>query len=45
VLYMNDGDWVESCTALLEAPGGELILWQHGATVMSEVDDLVEIAA
>jgi UDP-2,3-diacylglucosamine pyrophosphatase LpxH len=45
VMYCNDGDWVESCTALLEAPGGELILWQHGATVMSEVDDLVEIAA
>ncbi|MCQ8240945.1 UDP-2,3-diacylglucosamine diphosphatase [Rhizosaccharibacter radicis] len=29
VLYINDGDWVESCTALLEHPDGrlELIDW------------------
>ena len=29
VLYMNDGDWVESCTALVEHPDGrlELIDW------------------
>ena len=24
VLYCNDGDWVESCTALVETPSGEL---------------------
>lgn len=24
VLYVNDGDWVESCTALVEHPDGEL---------------------
>ena len=24
VLYCNDGDWVESCTALVEQPSGEL---------------------
>jgi UDP-2,3-diacylglucosamine pyrophosphatase LpxH len=31
VLYCNTGDWVESCSALVEAPGGELRLlrWPH----------------
>jgi UDP-2,3-diacylglucosamine pyrophosphatase LpxH len=24
ILYCNDGDWVESCTALVETPSGEL---------------------
>jgi hypothetical protein len=24
VLYCNDGDWVESCTALAERPDGNL---------------------
>ncbi|NDB86184.1 MAG: UDP-2,3-diacylglucosamine diphosphatase, partial [Alphaproteobacteria bacterium] len=29
--YMNDGDWVESCTALVEKYDGswELIVWQE----------------
>lgn len=29
ILYMNDGDWVESCTALVEQPDGsmELVHW------------------
>jgi hypothetical protein len=29
VLYMNDGDWVESCTALVEHADGrfELVDW------------------
>ena len=26
LVYCNDGDWVESCTALVERPGGELEL-------------------
>ncbi|HVP35159.1 MAG TPA: UDP-2,3-diacylglucosamine diphosphatase [Steroidobacteraceae bacterium] len=32
-LYCNTGDWVESCSALVEAPGGELKLlrWPHAA--------------
>ena len=32
-LYCNTGDWVESCSALIEAPGGELQLlrWPHAA--------------
>lgn len=31
MLYCNTGDWVESCSALIEAPGGELQLlrWPH----------------
>jgi UDP-2,3-diacylglucosamine pyrophosphatase LpxH len=28
VLYCNDGDWVESCTALVEENSGKLSLWQ-----------------
>jgi UDP-2,3-diacylglucosamine pyrophosphatase LpxH len=28
VLYLNDGDWVESCTALVEAQDGTLMLLQ-----------------
>jgi hypothetical protein len=36
VLYCNDGDWVENCTALIETQSGELQLWnwaeeQYGA--------------
>jgi UDP-2,3-diacylglucosamine pyrophosphatase LpxH len=27
VLYCNDGDWVDSCSALIETRGGELQLW------------------
>jgi UDP-2,3-diacylglucosamine pyrophosphatase LpxH len=32
-LYCNTGDWVESCSALVEKPNGELQLlrWPHGA--------------
>lgn len=29
-LYCNDGDWVESCTALIEDRHGELSLWDAG---------------
>jgi UDP-2,3-diacylglucosamine pyrophosphatase LpxH len=29
VLYCNDGDWVEHCTALVEDRNGGLSLWQH----------------
>jgi UDP-2,3-diacylglucosamine pyrophosphatase LpxH len=45
VLYCNDGDWVESCTALVESPGGELSLWHHGGSAVREREDLIEIAA
>lgn len=34
VLYLNDGDWVESCTAIVERPGGELeiVRWHETAS-------------
>jgi UDP-2,3-diacylglucosamine pyrophosphatase LpxH len=34
--YCNDGDWVESCTALVEDPGGRLSLlrWTDSQTVL-----------
>ena len=31
VLYCNDGDWVENCTALVEDHSGELELWNWAA--------------
>jgi UDP-2,3-diacylglucosamine pyrophosphatase LpxH len=36
VLYCNDGDWVESCTALVETRHGalELISWRSSAAVV-----------
>lgn len=30
MLYCNDGDWIESCTALVEHPGGRLELLHWG---------------
>ena len=44
VIYCNDGDWVESCTALVESPGGELTLWHHGAAALPD-EALVQVAA
>ena len=46
VLYCNDGDWVESCTALVESSSGELSLW-HAEKVYrhQQQEELVEIAA
>lgn len=40
VLYCNDGDWVESCTALVEDPGGRLTLvrWTEMARTANIVD-------
>jgi UDP-2,3-diacylglucosamine pyrophosphatase LpxH len=31
IAYMNDGDWVESCTALVEHKSGkwEIVTWQE----------------
>jgi len=46
VLYCNDGDWVESCTALVESMSGELSLWQAGASpVRGAREELLEVAA
>jgi UDP-2,3-diacylglucosamine pyrophosphatase LpxH len=46
VTYCNDGDWVESCTALVESAGGELSLWQAGAEPVRGIrEELLEAAA
>jgi UDP-2,3-diacylglucosamine pyrophosphatase LpxH len=46
VLYCNDGDWVESCTALVEDMNGRLALssW-HAALSARQLDSRVEAAA
>jgi UDP-2,3-diacylglucosamine pyrophosphatase LpxH len=46
VLYCNDGDWVESCTALVETMSGELSLW-HAETMYHQQhrEELVGVAA
>ena len=46
VLYCNDGDWVESCTALVEHLNGALSLW-HAETVQGhrEEERVIGIAA
>jgi predicted phosphodiesterase len=41
VTYMNDGDWVESCTALVEHHDGrwEIITWtQENDNVDADID-------
>ena len=49
VLYVNDGDWVESCTAVAEDFDGrlEIIRWHEarGAYVLTPELELAEIAA
>jgi UDP-2,3-diacylglucosamine pyrophosphatase LpxH len=35
-LYCNDGDWVESCTALIEDRAGQISLWDAGAESPAE---------
>jgi hypothetical protein len=37
ILYMNDGDWVESCTALVEHQDGrfELLDWSRRVAAMN----------
>ncbi|GAA5217027.1 UDP-2,3-diacylglucosamine diphosphatase [Corallincola platygyrae] len=39
ILYMNDGDWVESCTALVEQRNGdiELIHWSEQRQQIAEI--------
>jgi UDP-2,3-diacylglucosamine pyrophosphatase LpxH len=46
VLYCNDGDWVESCTALVETSSGELSLWYAEKMYRHQrQEDLVGVAA
>jgi UDP-2,3-diacylglucosamine pyrophosphatase LpxH len=34
VLYLNDGDWVEHCTALVESYSGEMHVWHRRSGVV-----------
>jgi UDP-2,3-diacylglucosamine pyrophosphatase LpxH len=46
VTYCNDGDWVESCTALVEEPCGRLSLWScDDAGVVAPERGLIEAVA
>ena len=47
IWYINDGDWVESCTALVEDHTGALRLlrWGGCGSEQSEVDSTVNEAA
>jgi UDP-2,3-diacylglucosamine pyrophosphatase LpxH len=38
VLYCNDGDWVEHCTALVEDRNGMLSLWHHRSQLAVAAD-------
>jgi hypothetical protein len=45
-LYCNDGDWVESCTALVEDMNGRLALWSwHELRAAVCVQTPIEAAA
>jgi UDP-2,3-diacylglucosamine pyrophosphatase LpxH len=37
LIYANDGDWVESLSALVDVPDGTLCLLTHGGEVLSEL--------
>jgi UDP-2,3-diacylglucosamine pyrophosphatase LpxH len=39
VLYCNDGDWVEHCTALIEDRNGALSIWEHRSELLQAVRD------
>jgi UDP-2,3-diacylglucosamine pyrophosphatase LpxH len=48
ILYCNDGDWVESCTALVETMDGrlEILHWSDaGCSVLSAETGATQIAA
>ncbi len=39
VLYCNDGDWVEHCTALIEDRNGALSIWEHRSEALQPMRD------
>jgi UDP-2,3-diacylglucosamine pyrophosphatase LpxH len=49
-LYVNTGDWVESCTAIIEDESGSLSLWHYGDALLlgqgsDEAADSTELAS
>ena len=45
MVYANDGDWVESLTALAELPDGTLQLWSHRGDVLASLAPRADAAA
>jgi UDP-2,3-diacylglucosamine pyrophosphatase LpxH len=47
VLYLNDGDWVESCTALVEDAGGhlEIVRWTAAVSTPAQFGTARQVAA
>jgi UDP-2,3-diacylglucosamine pyrophosphatase LpxH len=45
ITYYNDGDWVESCTALVEAPNGQMQLIDWAAHLRAQVNAKTVVAA
>ena len=45
VIYMNDGDWVESCTALVEHADGRIEIIDWAARVAARARGLAELPA
>ena len=47
ILYCNDGDWVESCTTLLEHPDGklELVHWvnKFEQSTVAQLEELIDL--
>ena len=44
IQYMNDGDWVENCSALVEHHDGtwEIVYWKHNTNHKEQEDELEE---
>ena len=45
LIYANDGDWVESLSALVEEADGSLRLLTHGGEVLAEVPSRLRLLA
>ena len=45
LVYCNDGDWIESCSALTETDEGvlQLLHWTDRQTVLRDFDSQVEL--
>lgn len=46
VLYWNDGDWVESCSALVARHDGRLVIanWADGTGGMHHLDQVTSVS-
>ena len=46
ILYANDGDWMESCTALVEHPDGrlEIVDWPKARAALAAVEGHIPLS-